>query len=642
MSKSIRFTIALLYAAVSLSAQTAVVPSDYQDLYTTLQGHLDSFYTTVSSGWDGSTPSVDFSGELLTANANRGLQLLSSQTYPGVLVELNALKTRGVKAVTVQIGFPILSPAFFKFNGDPGDDQAILAFYQQLSQDVHAAGLKLIVESGVLFPGVYSSGSGLNLGDYYKSLSSDQYIAGRAQVIAAVAQQIQPDYLSMGSEPDTEAQLTGMPFVNTPDGFASMMNYCLSQAKTSGVLFGAGVGTWLQGAPSFVNSLGATGIDFIDLHIYPVNYSFLTNVISLADSARSLGKEVAISEAWLLKERDSEFSTSDVASNPSIFARDAYSFWQPLDQEFLAGMVRFSYWKNLKFFSAFWTKYFWAYLDYDSTQGLSATDLTNQSNSATATALGRGWYTGTGGFYNDAVKVTGPPVTALSGASFSPFALAPNSIVTLFGANLSSGQEQVSVLPLPSQVNGTSVSITDSAGNQHPASFFFASTDQLNVFIPSSVAVGPAVITVNASNGAQASSAVTISTAVPALFSASANGKGLAAAIVVYVSPSGVQTYSPTVQCSANGCSAIPIQVGSGQTILELFGTGLGGVPLSNITATIGGVQITPQYAAAQGHFVGLDQINIAIPDSLAYQGMTNVQVTVNGVASNTVTIDLE
>jgi uncharacterized protein (TIGR03437 family) len=52
---------------------------------------------------------------------------------------------------------------------------------------------------------------------------------------------------------------------------------------------------------------------------------------------------------------------------------------------------------------------------------------------------------------------------------------------------------------------------------------------------------------------------------------------------------------------------------------LILFGTGLRGrSSLSNVSATIGGVKAPVEYTGAQGEFAGLDQVNLALPRSLA------------------------
>jgi uncharacterized protein (TIGR03437 family) len=60
------------------------------------------------------------------------------------------------------------------------------------------------------------------------------------------------------------------------------------------------------------------------------------------------------------------------------------------------------------------------------------------------------------------------------------------------------------------------------------------------------------------------------------------------------------------------------------------------------VTATIGGTPVEVLFAGAQGQLVGLDQANLRLPRTLIGRGAVNVILTVNGVASNTVLINVQ
>jgi hypothetical protein len=77
--------------------------------------------------------------------------------------------------------------------------------------------------------------------------------------------------------------------------------------------------------------------------------------------AQSHGKAVSIGEAWLYKVSRRELGK---ITPVRAFARDVYSFWQPLDKQFLEIIVNLSRQVNAEFCSFFWMKYFYAYLDY--------------------------------------------------------------------------------------------------------------------------------------------------------------------------------------------------------------------------------------------------------------------------------------
>jgi uncharacterized protein (TIGR03437 family) len=57
------------------------------------------------------------------------------------------------------------------------------------------------------------------------------------------------------------------------------------------------------------------------------------------------------------------------------------------------------------------------------------------------------------------------------------------------------------------------------------------------------------------------------------------------------------------------------------------------------VTCTIGGQNATVLYGGAAPGFPGLDQVNVQIPAALAGAGSVNVVVTVDGQASNPVTL---
>jgi hypothetical protein len=232
------------------------VPAEYQDLYSLLDRQISAFESQVNAGWDGSMPPVDFSGEIVTANANRGLQLADLRQLQGAVLELERLRALGVRAATISIGFPLLYRPFHEWNGNTDNYDRIAAFYRELAAAARQRGLRLVVKSGLMFPGYYSAGSGLDVGRYYGTLSADQYIAARAAMSGEVARLIRPEYLIFASEPDVEAELVNKPSIGTVAGFQDLISRSVSAVNAAGagdqVLTGAGVGTWdAQGTSIF-------------------------------------------------------------------------------------------------------------------------------------------------------------------------------------------------------------------------------------------------------------------------------------------------------------------------------------------------------------------------------------------------------
>ena len=374
------------------------VPPEYQDLYTALDQKLDAFDRSIVS--DGSRYPVTYATELLTANGNRGRALLGANVLAGGRLELDRLRALNVKAVTIAIPWPILDPLFLQWNGDPADRQPLVDFFRSVAAEAHLRGMKLYAENGVMFGGIYSAGSGMNAAGYYATLTDGQLVAGRAAQAVTIASQIAPDLLNVGSEPDTEASLSGHAFLKTPSGFASMVQTITSQLAAAGatsVPIVAGAPSWLTNAQSFVALLVTNpGLWGIDIHLYPVNLDFPDRAIALAAQARAAGKHATMLECWLQKERDSELATLEPAVDATLFARDTLDFWAPLDRKFLGVMARYADASKVDVLSPFWSRYFFAYLDASSTAAMTTDQIVAAATSAEAQALSAGQTTATG------------------------------------------------------------------------------------------------------------------------------------------------------------------------------------------------------------------------------------------------------
>jgi uncharacterized protein (TIGR03437 family) len=245
--------------------------------------------------------------------------------------------------------------------------------------------------------------------------------------------------------------------------------------------------------------------------------------------------------------------------------------------------------------------------------------------------------------------VTLPPkvATSVSAASFQTGSQASESIVAAFGANLATQTVVATTLPLPVTLAGTTVLVRDSQSRQRNAFLFFVSPNQVNYQIPSGLAPGPATVTITSGDNTISVGNIEITAVSPALFSASSSGQGVASALVLRARPDNTQVYESvaTYDSAQQKFVAAPIDLGPAgdQLFLILFGTGIRG--RSNLSATgctIGGVAAEALYAGQQGGFVGLDQVNVRIPRSLAGRGEMDVVLRVDGVTANTVRISVK
>ncbi|MGO9095951.1 MAG: SBBP repeat-containing protein, partial [Bryobacteraceae bacterium] len=238
------------------------------------------------------------------------------------------------------------------------------------------------------------------------------------------------------------------------------------------------------------------------------------------------------------------------------------------------------------------------------------------------------------------VQAPGPgSIAVTSAASYAVPPVAPSMIAVIWwvsGSDFTTASLTATSVPLPTSLGGVSVTIQDSSGAQTPMPLFYVFPRQLCVEIPSTTQGGTATITVTGSDGLQHSGTLTIASVAPGLFSATANGQGYAVGQAWNVKANGTATITGLC-CTTNAQgqqAGIPIDMGAATdtTLVVLYGTGLRGLTsLANASATAGGQTAVVDYAGAQGSFVGLDQVNLTLPQSLRGQGTVPISLTLDG-----------
>ena len=102
----------------------------------------------------------------------------------------------------------------------------------------------------------------------------------------------------------------------------------------------------------------------------------------------------------------------------------------------------------------------------------------------------------------------------------------------------------------------------------------------------------------------------------------------------------GVTTFERAITINQGQIVAVPINLSqpTDDVYLVLYTTGVRfRSDLANVSATIGGVTTRVLFAGAQGAFVGLDQVNLQVPRSLAGRGEVDVELLVDGQVANIV-----
>lgn len=238
-------------------------------------------------------------------------------------------------------------------------------------------------------------------------------------------------------------------------------------------------------------------------------------------------------------------------------------------------------------------------------------------------------------------------LTSTSAASFKPEVLASEAIASLFGAALATTTQAATSTPLPTVLAGTSIKVRDGAGNERLAPLFFVSPTQINYQVPADTANGAALITAVKADGTAPSGTLQIAPVAPGLFTANADGRGVAAGVVLRVRPNASRIIEPIAQFDAaqNKFIAMPIDLGppDDEVFLVLFGTGLRFLSAQTAaTIKIGGMDLAVLYAGSQGTLVGLDQVNVKLPRELNGRGEMEVEFRVDGQAANIVRVNVK
>ncbi len=330
-------------------APAAAVPAKYRSLYDTLARGLDAYQSAVDAMATAPANGVPVAAtELLPANGNRLRQLLAPGTVRAVDAWLDRLRSLGLRGVTVGVKVPMLLPQFGT------DGEAYTRFFTAVVQHAHARGMVVDVELGALFCGTaYAQCSFSFHGSYAEFV--DATIAQARIVI----DRIRPDNLTILSEPTTEVALTGVRGLGTVDGTARYVHDVVAGiGDRHGVKVGAGAACWL--APAYNQAILQEHVDYLAMHIYPMNAHIAANLVADTTAARKAGLPVVADEVGLYKTADR--SGAGPATASQVFRIDTFSFFEPLDVRFAKITATWAKKAGVSYVSPFWSGQLFSYL----------------------------------------------------------------------------------------------------------------------------------------------------------------------------------------------------------------------------------------------------------------------------------------
>jgi uncharacterized protein (TIGR03437 family) len=235
----------------------------------------------------------------------------------------------------------------------------------------------------------------------------------------------------------------------------------------------------------------------------------------------------------------------------------------------------------------------------------------------------------------------------LNGASFTKGqAVAPGSLVSIFGTNLAATTASASSVPLSTSLGGVTVTFDNVPAPLIFVSHSAANGDQINAQVPYEIAGKSSTQVVVTNGSASSPQTVQLAAQAPGIFSIG-NGQAVAYGNTDYAfaAPTG----------SIPGVNAHPAKIQDPQTLV-ILATGLGAVTpaittgagdpttIHNTTGTpvvtVGGINAQVVFSGILPGFPGVYQINIIVPAGAPTGNAVPLQIQMGGITtSNQITI---
>ena len=240
-----------------------------------------------------------------------------------------------------------------------------------------------------------------------------------------------------------------------------------------------------------------------------------------------------------------------------------------------------------------------------------------------------------------------PADSVVNAASLSATALAPGSIVSLFGERFASGLVVSSTAALPTSLSSVSVTFNGIA-----APLYFVSPKQINAQVPMGITGTTVQVQVRASNGQSDIRTLTGGIYSPGIYTLTQSGSGQAivtfadtstlaaprgttpdsrparAGDVLTIYANGLGPVTPAIESGVNSCGGICAPDFSNFTLRRVT---------TMPVVEIGGVRVPDEnilFAGLAPQFVGLYQINLRLPAGIAARAAASVVLHQGSAAS--------
>ena len=336
----------------------ATIPDQFRPLYRELDETLRQAIQTNPFNKGNTRPLVV--PNLFMASSIYGPATPDSQRWKDLLATLDAFKAMGVDGVSVMILAPDLTD---------GDPKSLIGFYQRLAREIHSRNMKLYVEHFVNMPFKSNVPSRTHAQDNLRDdpEGRQDFLKILEQEDTLIYREVKPDYLSLLTEP----YIVIVHFLHlsfSADELAAWVGRVATNLKASGAspdtLLGAGALTY-EPEDFILKFAQQSNLDYVDIHLYPLNFNGQDQVVKLAALVRTVRKarpnmKVTIGETWLWKHGAEE----PKAIYKEAFFRDNFSFWSPLDDKFLDLVMGIAQKENISVVAPYFSQYFFTYYSF--------------------------------------------------------------------------------------------------------------------------------------------------------------------------------------------------------------------------------------------------------------------------------------
>jgi uncharacterized protein (TIGR03437 family) len=238
----------------------------------------------------------------------------------------------------------------------------------------------------------------------------------------------------------------------------------------------------------------------------------------------------------------------------------------------------------------------------------------------------------------------GPSITSggiVNAASFNggtlPAGIAPGSLFTIFGSGLGpAAPVKASGYPLQTSLGGASVRIVQN-GKTYDAWLSYASAEQINAVLPSTIQPGAALATVTYNQAASLPAPIWVAPASVGIF----QGPDGSAVAQNVNSPTDYPLNQPATPAKPGqivllwatgmGALAAPDNAPPGSAASDMTG-----VP---VTIAVGGISAARLYAGRQSQFAGVDNVYFTVPAGVPSGCKVPVTVVAGGIPAITVNL---